>query len=275
VDDRKNAEELALAIRRTAIRMVHKARASHIGGCLSAADLLAHLYGWFLRVDPGNPGWPERDLFLLSKGHAAAGLYATLALTGFFPKAWLKTYCQNRTRLAGHVSHQGIPGVEVSTGSLGHGLPLGLGMALARQRTGHPGRVVVLMSDGECDEGSTWEAALLAPQLGLDNLLAIIDINKIQALGRTAEVADLEPLDEKWKSFRWGVRRIDGHDHEAIRGALGAVPFETRRPSVLLADTVKGKGVSFMENRLLWHYRSPNDEEFSRALTELEVGGAS
>lgn len=268
--DRGNPEELASAVRRAAVRMVHRARASHIGGCLSAADLLAHLYGGFLRVDPERPEWPERDLFLLSKGHAAAVLYATLALTGFFPEDWLDSYCQNGSHLAGHVSHEGVPGVEVSTGSLGHGLPLGLGMALARQRSQHPGRVVVLLSDGECDEGSTWEAALLAPQLGLENLLAIVDFNKIQALGHTAQVADLEPLDEKWRSFRWGVRRIDGHDHQAIRDAFGAIPFVPGRPSVILADTVKGKGVSFMEDRLLWHYRSPDDEELDRALAELE-----
>lgn len=262
--------QLARKVRRLSLEMVHRAKASHIGGCLSAADLLAHLYGWFLDVDPADPDKPDRDRFLLSKGHSAAATYAVLAARGFFPEAELETYCVNGARLAGHVSHE-VPGVEVSTGSLGHGLPLGLGMALARRRAGRPGRVVVMLSDGECDEGSTWEAALLAPHLGLDNLLAIVDFNKIQSLGHTAEVCDLEPLDAKFQAFRWAVRRIDGHDHAAIRAALEAVPFEPGRPSVILADTVKGKGVSFMEDKLLYHYRSPPDDEFEAALAELEA----
>jgi transketolase len=254
--------------------MVHGSRASHIGSCLSAADLLAHLYGGWLRVDPQRPEWPERDRFILSKGHAAAAAYATLALRGFFPTDWLQSYCQDGSRLGGHITHHQAPGVEVSTGSLGHGLPLGCGMAIASQRFGGTFRVAVLLSDGECDEGSTWEAALFAPAHGLDNLLAIVDYNKIQSLGRVEEVLPLEPLADKWRSFGWAVREINGHDHSEIAEALRAFPLEVGVPTAIIAHTVKGKGVDFMENTLLWHYRSPSDEELRDALAQI-MGGES
>jgi transketolase len=249
--------------------MVHGANASHIGSCLSMADLLAVLYGETLRVDPAHPDWPERDRFILSKGHGAAILYATLAERGFFLREWLATYCQDGSNLPGHVTNRGVPGVEVSTGSLGHGLPIGCGMALAGQREARPYRVWVLLSDGELDEGSNWEAILFAGHHRLENLIAIVDYNQIQSLGRTAEVLDLAPLAEKWRAFRWAVREIDGHDHAQIHAALTAVPFEPGRPSVLIAHTVKGKGVSFMEDRLAWHYKSPDDAQLAQALAEL------
>jgi transketolase len=266
--------DLARRIRAQALRMVHRAKASHIGGCLSAADLLAHLYGGWLKIDPARPDWSERDRFLLSKGHAAAAIYAVLAEQGFFPRAWLETYCGDGARLGGHVTSHGVPGVEVSTGSLGHGLPLGLGMALGFKRAGRANRVVVLMSDGECDEGAVWEAALMAPHWGCDNLLAIVDYNKIQSLGSVAEVAPLEPFADKWRAFRWAVREIDGHSHGEIAAALAAFPFDRDRPSLLIAHTVKGKGVSFMEGKLLWHYRSPSDEQLAQALREIGESGA-
>lgn len=266
-----SARQLAGAIRRQALRMVHHARASHIGGCLSVTDLLAGLYSGWLRVDPARPDWVDRDRFILSKGHAAAALYACLAEVGFFPESWLDSYCADGTQLGGHVTHHGVPGVEVSTGSLGHGLPIGGGMALALKQDGRPSRVVVLLSDGECDEGSNWESALLAPHLKLDNLVAIIDFNKIQALGRVDDVVPLAPLADKWRAFRWMVREIDGHDHDQIASALSEVPFAPDCPSLIIAHTVKGKGVSYMEDRLAWHYKSPSDEQLAQALAEIDA----
>jgi len=260
---------LAKRIRRHCLLMTHRASSSHIGSCLSIADLLAVLYASELRVDHTRPQWEERDRFILSKGHAAAALYATLAARGFFPLSWLETYCQDGSLLAGHVTHRGVSGVEVSTGSLGHGLSIACGMALAAKRDGRSHRVFVLLSDGECDEGSTWEAALFAPHHQLDNLIAIVDYNKIQSLGSVKEVLDLDPLPGKWTAFRWGVRDIDGHDFVQIRNCLQDVPFEAGRPSCIIAHTVKGKGVSFMENRLAWHYKAPNPEELTRALAEV------
>jgi transketolase len=233
------------------------------------ADLLAVLYGMALRVRPQEPGWPDRDRFILSKGHGCAALYAALAECGFFPLTWLDDFYQNGSRLAGHVTHTGVPGVEASTGALGHGLSIACGMALAGRRDGRPYRIFTLLSDGECDEGSTWEAALFAPHHGLDNLVAIVDYNKIQSLGSVKEVLGLDPLAGKWEAFGWAVREIDGHDCDKIAETLSCVPFMPGRPSCVIAHTVKGKGVSFMENKLLWHYRSPDDEELRRALDEL------
>lgn len=260
----------AKTLRIQAVRMVYKAKSSHVAGSLSMADLLAVLYGGILRVDPKHPDWPERDRFILSKGHACAGLYATLALKGFFPEDWLNSFYQDGGRLAGHATHS-APGVEFSTGSLGHGLPVAAGMALSAKRGGADWRVFALLSDGECDEGSNWEAALFAPQHHLDNLVAIVDYNKIQSLGRTKEVIDLDPLADKWRAFGWAVHEIDGHDIGEIVRVFSALPFTVGKPSCVIAHTVKGKGVSFMEDKLLWHYRNPSDEELQRAVAELEV----
>ena len=262
-------KDLAAKIRAHALRMVHKANASHIGTSLSMADILAVLYSHVLRVDPARPDWPDRDRFILSKGHGAAIIYAVLAERGFFPVEWLDTYCQDGAKLAGHITAHAMPGVEVSTGSLGHGLPIGCGMALAGKRERRPYRVFVMLSDGELDEGSNWEAILFAPQHQLDNLVAIVDYNKIQSFGTVKEVLELEPLADKWRAFRWAVREIDGHDHQQIESALTSVPFEPGKPSVIIAHTIKGKGVLFMENQLAWHYKSPNAEQLKQALTEL------
>jgi transketolase len=261
---------LANKIRQHTLRMVHRARSSHVGTSFSMADMLAVLYGAVLRVDPRRPDWPDRDRFILSKGHGAASLYAILAECGFFPIDWaLSGYYQNGSVLAGHITHTGVPGVEASTGSLGHGLPIACGMALVGKRDGRPYRVMAMLSDGECDEGSTWEAVLFAAHHRLDNLVAIVDYNKIQSLGRVEEILNLEPLGKKWEAFGWAVREIDGHDIGEITGTLLAVPFEKGRPSCVIGHTVKGKGVSFMENKLLWHYRPPNDEELAQGLREL------
>jgi transketolase len=252
--------------------MTHRAKSSHVGTNFSMADLLATLYGGVLRIDPHRPKWPGRDRFILSKGHGCAGLYAVLAERGFFPLDWLEDFYQDGSRLPGHVSHKGIPGVEASTGSLGHGLSIGCGMALTAKRDGGGYRVFTLLSDGECNEGSLWEAALFAPHHDLDNLVAIVDYNKMQGLGHTRDVLDLDPLAAKWQAFGWSVHEIDGHDHGEIQEIMTRIPFEAGKPNCIIAHTVKGKGVSFMENQLLWHYRAPDDQEYWQALTELEAG---
>ena len=266
----ERVKAFAARIRGHVARMTYQSRGSHIGTSFSMADVLSVLYSEVLRVNPAWPEWPDRDRFILSKGHGSAALYAVLAERGFFPKEWLETFYQNGSLLVGHATHPGIPGVEVSTGSLGHGLSLACGMALVAKRTSKQYRVITMLSDGECDEGSTWEAVLFAGHHGLDNLVAIVDYNKIQSLGRVEEVLDLEPLGAKWAAFRWAVREIDGHDFDDIQSALTSLPLKPGRPSCIIAHTVKGKGVSFMEDKLLWHYRAPDAEEFRRALTEIE-----
>jgi transketolase len=263
------AQELAKRIRRHCILMASRANASHIGSCLSIADLLAVLYRSVLRYDAQRPDWPERDRFILSKGHGCAALYAVLAECGYFPEALLETYYQNGSLLMGHATHH-VPGIEVSTGSLGHGLTIGTGMALAAKRDGKTHRIFCLVSDGECDEGSTWEPALFAPQHRLDNLVVLVDYNKIQSFGRVDEVIDLSPLADKWHAFGWAVKEIDGHDLMQIEGTLTSLPFCDGRPSCVVAHTVKGKGVSYMEDQLAWHYRAPRAELLEQALAELE-----
>ena len=265
-----DTKSLAGRVRIQCLRMTNRGGSSHVGAALSCADLLAVLYGRVLRVDPKRPDWPSRDRFILSKGHAGCAVYAVLAERGFFPVEKLLTHHQDGSDLCGHISHRGIPGVEVSTGSLGHGLSIGAGMACAGKLEGAAHRVVVLLSDGECDEGSTWEAVLFAAHHKLDNLVAMVDYNKIQSLAPVAETLALEPFAEKWRSFGWAVRQADGHDHEALSEALSAIPFAEGKPSCLIAHTVKGKGVSFMENSVLWHYRTPRGQEFEAALAELE-----
>jgi transketolase len=260
---------LALKIRRHVLYMTHYAKASHIGSCFSIADILAVLYTDVLRVNPAQPDWVDRDRFILSKGHAAAAVYAALAERGFFPQEWLNVYCQDGARLSGHMTY-GVPGVEVSTGSLGHGLSIGCGIALAGMRNKHNYRVFVLISDGECDEGSIWEAALFASHHHLNNLTTIVDYNQIQAFGNTREVLDLEPLAAKWQAFGWAVREIDGHNYDQIAETLKGVPFHQSQPVCIIAHTIKGKGISFMENQVAWHYKSPDADQLRRALVELE-----
>jgi transketolase len=269
--DVETTRALARKIRRHVVEMTHRAQASHVGTSLSMAELLAVLYGGVLRVDPSALESPDRDRFVLSKGHGCAGLYAVLAERGFFPPARLEDFYQDGTRMAGHVTHGGIPGVEVSTGALGHGLSIACGMALAGRRDRRLFRVFALLSDGECDEGATWEAALLAAHHRLDTLVAIVDYNKIQSLGTVKEVLDLEPLAQKWQAFGWEAREIDGHDVAEIYRVLSQIPLAPGRPTCVVAHTVKGKGVTFMENNLLWHYRAPDAVEVARALAELDA----
>lgn len=262
---------LARRLRQHALRMTHRAHASHIGSCLSIADLLAVLYGAVLRVDLQQPDWPERDRLIISKGHAAAIVYAALAESGFFPIADLDLYSADGGPLSGHVTKT-VPGVELSTGSLGHGLPVAAGMALAAERAGAKWRSFCVLSDGEMDEGSNWEAIQFAQHFRLSNLIAIVDYNKIQSFGSVAEISDLHPLAEKFRAFNWGVHEIDGHDHDALAAALAGPPPLAGRPTAIVAHTIKGKGVSFMEGRLAWHYSSPDAAQLESALAEIEAG---
>ncbi|MDF1613090.1 transketolase [Stygiobacter electus] len=266
---KKNSEEFAKKIRLKTIEMVYKAKASHVGGALSMVDILAALYSGILKYNPRKPKWNERDRFLLSKGHACTSLYATLALSGFFDVAELDNYAKDGSIFLSHASHK-IQGVELSTGSLGHALPVGCGLALAAKRKNEKHRIFILLSDGELDEGSNWEAILFAPKHNLDNLTIIIDYNKIQSLGNVKDVLDLEPLSGKLKAFNWQTIEIDGHNHEQIFNALSTLPKQKGIPTAIIAHTIKGKGVDFMESKLLWHYKSPNDEDFRNAIKQIE-----
>lgn len=261
--------DLAKKIRLRVLNMLHAGQSSHIGSCYSVIDILSVLYSGVMRYDPKNPHWENRDRFILSKGHAAAAVYAVLAQQGFIAENLLNSYGKNGTPLQGHLSHR-VLGVEVSTGSLGHGLPIACGMALAGKRDNKNYHVYIVMSDGECDEGSVWEAALFAAQHQLTNLTAIIDYNKLQGFGRVQDVLDLEPFSDKWRSFRWKVEECDGHDHSALLKVVRSVSTSSSCPNIVIAHTVKGKGVSFMEDKLAWHYRSPDETLLTAALKELE-----
>jgi transketolase len=269
VDRITELRRLAREARRLIVDSIFQAQAGHLGGPLSAADMLVALYFDVLRIDPANPGWPERDRFILSKGHAGACVYAALAERGFFDVSVLDAHYRNGSNLSGHVSHKGVPGVELSTGSLGHGLGIGTGMAFNLKRMGGSQRVFVVLSDGECDEGSVWEAALFAGHHRLENLCAVIDYNKLQSIARVSETINLEPFAAKWRAFGWHALCVDGHDHDALRTAFG--DRAANRPTCIIADTVKGRGVSFMENQVLWHYRAPQGEEYVAAMRELGV----
>ncbi len=271
--DVRDPKTLAWLIRRNGLEMTHLSRGSHIGSVLSVAEIIAVLYARVLNVDPKEPKKPDRDRLILSKGHAGSAVYAALAETGFFPVEQLKTHYANGSILSGHVSHKGVPGVEVSTGSLGHGLGVGTGMALGAKMDGAQWRTYVVLGDGECDEGSVWEAALQAAQYKLDRLIAVVDYNHMQSLATVDETLRLEPFEQKWKDFGWNAISVDGHDTEALLKAFDWAKENagSRKPSVILAHTVKGKGISFMENNILWHYRTPQGEEYDAALKELEA----
>lgn len=264
-------KQLAYRIRRNAVEMTRLGKSSHVGAVLSMADILAVLYNDVMNIRPQEPTWPERDRFILSKGHAGAGVYAVLAEKGFFSTEVLKTHYQNGSLLSGHVSHKGIPGVEVSTGSLGHGLSIGAGMAYAAKSDGKTFNTYVLLSDGECDEGSVWEAILFAAHHRLKNLFAVIDYNKIQSLDFVENTIRLEPFAAKWESFGWEVLSVDGHNHQGLIKTFHELKSsQSEKPKCIIADTIKGKGISFMENTVLWHYRSPQGTEYEQALKELE-----
>lgn len=263
------SEQMAWRIRRHGIEMTHRSGGSHIASILSVADILAVLYTDVLRVDPQDPKLDTRDRFILSKGHAGAAVYAALAERGFFAPEILKTHYQDGSLLSGHVSHKGVPGVEFSTGSLGHGLPVAVGMAMAAKLDGKKHRVYVVLGDGECDEGSNWEAALFASHHELNNLTVVVDHNKMQSLDFCDNTLRLSPFAEKWRAFGFAVCETDGHDHAALRAAFDEAKRQDG-PTVILANTVKGKGISFMEFDILWHYRFPHDGwEYDEAVREL------
>lgn len=260
----------ATQIRRDLLRMIHLAKTGHTGSSLGNTDILTALYyGGILRVKPDNPEWEDRDRFILSKGHAVESYYCILADLGFFAKEELQTFSQYGSRLIGHPNNK-VPGVEMNTGALGHGLSVGVGMALAAKMDARPFRVFVLMGDGEQAEGSVWEAAMAGAHYGLTNLVGIIDRNRLQISGRTEDVMQSDPLDEKWQSFGWHVEFLDGHDFGHLVTQLGKVPLTVGKPTLFIANTIKGKGVSFAENVPSWHHHVPSDEELQRALAELE-----
>ena len=262
--------DLARKVRAHCCRMVYLGKSGHIGSMLSAADIMAVLYESVLNVDPKNPNKPDRDRFILSKGHAGAVVYATLAEKGFFPMEWLDTYYQDDGKLMGHISHY-VPGVEFSTGSLGHGLPVAVGMALAAKEAGKKHRIFCLMSDGDMNEGSTWEAIMFAGQHHLDNLVAIVDYNRLQALGFSKDILDLGDISSRVSPFGWVCHTVDGHNFAQLEEVFSKLPFETNAPNLIVANTIKGKGVHFFENQVHSHYWTVTQEDLEAAYKELGV----
>ena len=260
---------IAAQLRGKVVTMSHQARTAHLASSLSCCDIVTAAYWHVCRIDPKRPQDPGRDRFILSKGHAASTLYAALAFKGFFPVEDLDSFCQDGGKLAEHPPANLLPGVEAATGSLGHGLPIGIGMAMAGRIRDERFRVYALLSDGECNEGSVWEAAMFAAAQKLDNICVIVDYNKWQATGRSNETLALAPLRNKWESFGWDAIEIDGHEIEALAALMDAVPNGSGKPVAIIAHTVKGKGVSFMEDDNNWHYRAPTAEEVARAHEEL------
>ncbi len=267
-----NGEQLAWLIRRHGIEMTHISHGSHIGSILSVADIVAVLYNDVANISPENLNDENRDRVVLSKGHAGAAIYAALAEKGFFDREELKTHYADGSRLSGHVSHKGVPGVEFSTGSLGHGACVAAGMALNAKLEKKPYYTYAIIGDGECDEGSIWEMALFCSHFKLNQFVVIVDHNKMQSLDFCENTLSLSPFVEKWKSFGWNVIDVDGHNHEELRTAFAKAKESEDKPTVIIANTVKGKGVSFMEFDILWHYRFPHDgEEYDGALKELRA----
>jgi transketolase len=265
-------EHQANRIRLSAMTMTNHSGLGHTGGDLSAADILATLYlGGILQVDPENPVWAQRDRFIMSKGHCSGAFYSALAFRGFFPQAMLSTFMDPLSRLNGHPDRNKLPGVEANTGPLGHGLPIGVGAALAARMRGENWRVFVLVGDGELQEGSNWEAAMTAQHYRLDSLVVIVDRNRIQQGDFTENTIRMEPMVAKWKAFGFAVREVDGHDHAALLDCFSRVPLESGAPTCVIANTVKGKGVSFAENKPAWHHGVPTSEQLAAAAAELGV----
>jgi transketolase len=266
-----NLEYIARRIRGKLVKISNKANTPHLGSSLSCVDILVAAYWSVLNINPKKPADPNRDRLVFSKGHAATALYIVLNMRGFFSDDILKTYAKPGSVLPEHPVYKSVPGIEATSGSLGHGLPLGLGLALAAKIQKNDYRVFVVMSDGECNEGSVWEAAMLAPAHNLDNLVAIVDFNHWQATGRSEDVTSLSPLKGKFEAFGWSSYDVNGHDVNALVDVLKKVPNGSGKPVAVIAHTVKGKGISFMEDDNNWHYRIPNKDEVKAALTELEL----
>ncbi|MSU78298.1 MAG: transketolase [Gemmataceae bacterium] len=269
--DVEHMRRTASAIRQGVIELSHSAGTPHLGSSLSCIDILTSLYWSVMSIDPQQPNQPERDRFILSKGHAALALYVTLAERGFFSKEVLQTYNTDGGRLAEHPGPGCVSGIEAATGSLGHGLPLGIGMAMAARLKKSPTRVFVLLGDGECNEGSVWEAAMMAPAQNLSHLAIIVDYNKWQATARSNETLSLAPLAAKWQAFGWETHEVDGHDVGEITRILKQVPTNSGKPLAVIAHTIKGRGVSFMEDDNNWHYRIPSADEVRQAAKELQI----
>jgi transketolase len=271
--DKVALTDMALRLRRHIVTLANESPGVHVGGSMSATEILTALYfDDVLRVDPANPGWSGRDYLVYSKGHSSAALYAALAERGFFPVEELKTYKQPGSRLPGHPSRD-VPGVELATGSLGHGLPVGVGLAIGMRHDGVDNRVFVVVGDGECQEGSVWEAAMAAAHYRLTNLVVVVDRNGFQEDGPTEEIMALEPFADKWRSFGWAVEEVDGHDVGQLGEALHRVPFTEDRPSCVIARTEKGHGLSFTSNTHTWHYGKFSDEQRQQAMAELDRQG--
>ncbi len=268
----ENLKKIAKDIRKNIFKTICTGGGGHIPASLSIVEILVFLYYNILNIDSANPESEDRDRFILSKGHACVALYNILAERGFFHKAELNNFGKKNSILGGHPDMHMIPGVDASTGSLGHGLPFGMGMALAGKLNKKDYRVFVLLGDGECQEGSIWEAAMFAPQNRLDNLIAIIDYNKIQAMDYLDKIVSVDPIVDKWRAFGWEVREADGHSFSDLNKAFLQIPFAKDKPSMLIAHTIKGKGISFMKNAPIWHYRFPNEEELKIACKELDLG---
>jgi transketolase len=258
----------ATEIRMDLLTMIYEAGTGHTGGSLSNTDILTVLYYHIMNVDPNNPKWADRDRYVQSKGHSVESYWAILADKGFFPKEELKTFSQFGTRLIGHPNNK-VPGVEMNTGALGHGLPISVGMALAAKMDGKSYKVYTLMGDGEQAEGSVWEGAMAAAQYKLDNLVAIVDRNRLQITGSTEDVMSLEPFGEKWRAFGWDVVEVDGNNVEELVNVLEQTPRVSGKPTLIVANTVKGKGISFAENVAKWHHHVPSKEEYQLAMDEL------
>jgi len=274
-DKAEALRQRAIDVRLRDLRMVYEAGLGHIGGELSATDILVTLFfGGVLRYDPANPDDPERDRFVMSKGHSAAALYTTLAMAGYFDVAELDTFLEPMSRLNGHPDRNRVPGVETNTGPLGHGFPVAVGIAISGQMDDAERRTYVLTGDGELQEGSMWEAAMAAGHFGLDKLVCIVDRNRLQQGDRTELTMGLDPLPDKFAAFGWAVREVDGNDPAALLDTFAALPFEPGKPSCVIANTTKGRGVSFIEDRKEWHHRIPTAEEYAQAVAELEASRA-
>lgn len=268
MDKIKALKKAAIERRIELLEMIYRAKSGHTGGALSSLDILVTLHYEIMRLDPINPQWAERDRFILSKGHSVEGYYTVLADLGYFPKEELSTFMQFNTKLLGHPT-QKVPGIEMNTGALGHGLPIGVGMAVAGKMDRRDYKVYVLMGDGEQAEGSVWEAAMAGSNYKLDNLVAIIDRNRLQISGNTEDVMKLEPLADRWAAFGWEVIQVDGNDIGELYDTFKSLPRVHGKPHLVIANTIKGKGVSFMENVAKWHHGVPNEEQFNQAVSEL------
>lgn len=266
----KRLEDISKDIRCSVLTMVEKAGVGHIGGSLSVTDILVALYFKVLKVDPKNPEWMDRDRLVVSKGHCATALYSTLAEKGFFPKEELNTFGTINSKFQVHPDKTKVPGVEASTGALGQGLSIGLGMALAARLDNKDYHTYVILGDGEIQEGQIWEAALFAAHYRLDNITAILDLNNVQLMGHVSEIMDITPVSDKWKAFGWEVIKVDGHDFKQLMEGFFKAKKVKGKPAIIIADTVKGKGVSFMQNTCKWHGNVPTHDEYNRAIVEIK-----